>query len=130
MIMALFMDRGDSLLMEEYSYPVVTGARISRHLMPVACRRQCCVLAAAALRQHMPAVGIADRRRVASSCRFCSQLAAESLAQPKGLHAIPVPIDSQGIVPQKLAEVRSPLIARILQDMLQHGMHACASCSL
>lgn len=26
MIMALFMDRGDSLLMEEYSYPVVTGA--------------------------------------------------------------------------------------------------------
>ncbi|KAI3425850.1 hypothetical protein D9Q98_007824 [Chlorella vulgaris] len=57
MIMALFMDRGDSLLMEEYSYPVVT----------------------------------------------------ESLAQPKGLHAIPVPIDNQGIVPHKLAEVLSGL---------------------
>ena len=25
MIMALFMDRGDSLLLEEYSYPVMTG---------------------------------------------------------------------------------------------------------
>jgi hypothetical protein len=25
MIVALFMDRGDSLLLEEYSYPVVTG---------------------------------------------------------------------------------------------------------
>lgn len=25
MIFALFMDRGDSLLLEEYSYPVVTG---------------------------------------------------------------------------------------------------------
>lgn len=56
MIMALFMDRGDSLLMEEYSYPVVTGARINRHLMPVACRRQC---GAAALRQP---------RRCGSTC--------------------------------------------------------------
>jgi hypothetical protein len=26
MLFALFMDRGDSLLLEEYSYPVVTGA--------------------------------------------------------------------------------------------------------
>ncbi|EFN55510.1 hypothetical protein CHLNCDRAFT_133915 [Chlorella variabilis] len=50
MIMALFMDRGDSLLLEEYSYPVMT----------------------------------------------------ESLAQPKGLHAVPVPIDAQGIIPHRL----------------------------
>lgn len=27
MIFALLMDRGDSLLLEEYTYPVVTGER-------------------------------------------------------------------------------------------------------
>ncbi len=53
MLFALFMDRGDSLLLEEYSYPVVT----------------------------------------------------ESLAQPKGLAAIPVPIDAHGIIPEALEQV-------------------------
>lgn len=53
MLFALFMDRGDSLLLEEYSYPVVT----------------------------------------------------ESLAQPKGLAAIPVPIDAHGIIPERLEQV-------------------------
>lgn len=53
MLFALFMDRGDSLLLEEYSYPVVT----------------------------------------------------ESLAQPKGLAAIPVPIDAHGIIPELLEQV-------------------------
>ncbi|PSC74701.1 Adenosine deaminase [Micractinium conductrix] len=61
MIFALFMDRGDSLLLEEYSYPVVTG----------------------------------------------------SLAQPKGLHAIPVPIDEGGIIPERLEQVLAELRAAV-----------------
>lgn len=30
---------------------------------------------------------------------------AESLAQPKGLRVVPVPIDAQGIIPERLAQV-------------------------
>lgn len=61
MLFALFMDRGDSLLLEEYSYPVVT----------------------------------------------------ESLAQPKGLHAIPVPIDEHGIIPERMEQVLVDLRAAV-----------------
>jgi kynurenine/2-aminoadipate aminotransferase len=60
MIFAVFMDRGDSLLLEEYAYPVVT----------------------------------------------------ESLAQPKGVHAIPVSIDAQGIIPERLEQTLAELRAR------------------
>lgn len=53
MIATIFLDRGDSLLVEEYSYPVMT----------------------------------------------------ESIAQPKGLIPIGVPIDSDGIIPSELENV-------------------------
>lgn len=103
MVFALFCDRGDAILLEEYSYPVVTGAPA-----------RCCVgVCGCGGRRRGPRRGCSGAAPPRCGSRLPTPAPSagppgsgtESLAQPKGLHAVPVPIDAQGIIPERLAAV-------------------------